>query len=242
MAAQTGTVLLALGASSMLGSARSVLLKKPSVTLPNALAAYGFSEGSGTTTADSSGNGNTLTLNSATWTTGHTGGGITNTSTGQGAGRAFVGPSAAITMMAWIQPLDLPVGGSRLAMGLFQVGGNTDVAIFTERGDFGSPNVLQCDLRIAGSLNAIHGPALSVGVWTHVAITFNGSTAVLYVDGSQYTSSSVSGTLSTGDRLTVAGTDPGNSYDSDVIIDDARLFNTALNGTQISQAMATPVT
>lgn len=242
MVAQTGMVLLAPGASSMLGSARSVLLKKTGVTLPNALAAYGFSEGSGTTTADSSGNGNTLTLNSATWTTGHTGGGITNTSTGQGAGRAFVGPSAAITMMAWIQPLDLPVGGSRLAMGLFQVGGNTDVAIFTERGDFGSPNVLQCDLRIAGSLNAIHGPALSVGVWTHVAITFNGSTAVLYVDGSQYTSSSISGSLSTGDRLTVAGSDPGNTYDSDVIIDDARLFNTALNGTQVSQAMATPVT
>ncbi|HET9411712.1 MAG TPA: LamG domain-containing protein [Candidatus Saccharimonadales bacterium] len=225
----------------MLGSARSVLIKKPSVTLPSALAAYGFSEGSGTTTADSSGNGNTLTLNSTTWTTGHTGGGITNTSTGQGAGRAFVGPSAAITMMAWIQPLDLPVGGSRLAMGLFQTGGNTDVAIFTERGDFGSPNVLQCDLRIAGSLNAIHGPALTVGVWTHVAITFNGSIARLYVNGSQFTSSSISGTLSTGDRLTVAGTDPGNSYDSDVIVDDARLFATALDGAQVSFAMATPV-
>lgn len=226
----------------MLGSARSVLMKAgSSVTLPSALAAYGFSEGSGLTTADSSGNGHTLTLNSATWTTGHTGGGITNTSTGQGAGAAFVGPSAAITMMAWIQPLDLPVGGSRLAMGLFQTGGNTDVAFFTERGDFGSPNVLQCNLRIGGSLNAIHGPALSVGAWVHVAVTFNGSTAVLYVNGSLHTSSSISGTLSTGDRLTVAGTDPGNSYDSDVVIDDARLYNSALDAAQVAFAMATPV-
>ena len=225
----------------MLGSARSVLIKKPGVTLPTPLAAYSFSEGSGTTTADSSGNAHTLTLNSATWTTGHTGTGITNTSTGQGAGAAFVGSSAAVTMMAWIQPLDLPAGGTRVAMGLFQTGGNTDVAIFTERGDFGTPNVLQCDLRINGSLNALHGPALTVGTWVHVAITFNGTTAALYVNGSLYTSSSLSGTVGDGDRITVGGSDPGNSYDSDVIIDDARVFGTALNAAQVSYAMATPV-
>jgi len=225
----------------MLGSARSVLLRKPGVLLPTAIAAYGFSEGSGTTTADSSGNGHTLTLNSATWTTGHTGTGITNTTTGQGASAAFVGPTAAITMMAWVQALDLPAGGTRVAMGIFDSGGNTDVAIFTERGDFGSPNVLQCDVRIGGSLNAIHGPALTIGVWTHVAITFNGSIVRLYVNGSQYTSSSVSGSLSTGDRLTVAGTDPFNTYDSDVIIDDARLFNSALDAAQVALAMSTPV-
>lgn len=227
----------------MLGSARSVLVKKgtPGVVLPTPLAAYSFSEGSGTTTADSSGNGNTLTLNTATWATGHTGGGITNTTTGVGALVPFVGPTAAITMMAWVQPLDLPSGSSRLAMGIFDTGGNTDVAIFTERGDFGSPNVLQCDLRIGGSLNAIHGPALTIGVWIHVAITFNGSTAVLYVNGSQYTSSSTSGALSPGDRLTIAGNVASNSYDTDVIIDDARLFNVALDAAQVSSAMTTPV-
>lgn len=236
-----GTAHLVLEVFSMLGSARSVLLGKPIIPLPAALATYGFSEGSGTTAADSSGNGHTLTLNSATWTTGHTGTGITNTTTGQGAGVAFTGPTAAVTMMAWIKPLDLPAGGTRVAMGIFDTGGNTDVAIFTERGDFGSPNVLQCDLRIGGSLSAIYGPALTIGVWVHVAITFNGSTVVLYVNGSLYASSSVSGTLSPGNRLAVSGTDPGNSYDSDVIIDDARLFGTALTAIQVSAAMSTPV-
>lgn len=227
----------------MIGSVRSVLMKRPGggVTLPTALAAYAFSEGSGTTTSPAGGVGPVLTLNSTTWTTGHTGTGLTNTTTGQGAGAAFTGPSAAITMMAWIQPLDLPVGGTRTAMGIFQTGGNTDVAIFTERSDFGTPNVLQCDLRIGGSLRAIHGPALTVGVWTHVAVTFDGSIIRLYVNGSQYTTSSVSGALGTGDRLTVGGTDPGNSYDSDVVIDDARLFSTALDAAQITLAMTTPV-
>ena len=224
----------------MLGSARSVLVKRPSVVLPTTLAAYGFSEGSGSTAAPS-GSGPTLTLNTATWTTGHSGTGITNTGTGLGAGAALLIPTSAFTMMAWIQPLELPSGGTRLAMGVFKNGSDTDAAFFTERSDFGTPNLLQCDLRINGSLNAIHGPALTVGVWVHVAVTFNGSAANLYVNGSLYTTSSISGTLGTGDQLSVAGSSPGNAYDSDVVVDDVRLFGSVLDATQISAAMATPV-
>lgn len=226
----------------MLGSVRSVLIKKPGVALPNTLmASYSFSEGSGTSIADISGHGHTLTLNTASWATGHTGGGISNTTTGQGAGVAFAAPTAAITIMAWIKPLSLVSGNTYLSMGLIDTGGNTDVAIFTQRGDFGTPDILQCDLRIAGTLRAIYGPALTVGVWTHVAVTFNGTTITLYVNGSLYTSSSFSGTLGTGDRLAIAGNDPVNSYDSESVVDDARIFSTALTATEVSTAMSTPV-
>jgi len=226
----------------MLGSARSVLIKKPGVALPNTLlAAYSFSEGAGTTTADASGHGHTLTLNGTSLATGHTGSGITNTTTSQGAGAAFTAPTAAITMMAWIKPLSLPAGGSFLAMGCIDNGGNSDVVIFTERGDFGTSNILQCDLRIAGTLRAIYGPALTVGNWVHIAVTFDGSTISLYVNGSFYTSSSFSGTLGTGDRITIAGTDPVNTYASQVTVDDARVFSTALTATEVSTAMSAPV-
>ena len=226
----------------MLGSVRSVFVKKPGAVLPNTLlASYSFSEGSGTTTVDTSGHSHTLTLNSATWATGHNGGGITNTTTSEGAVAVFAAPSAAITMMAWIKPLALPAGGTYLAMGCIDNGGNTDVAIFTERGDFGTANVLQCDLRIAGTLRAIYGPALTVGSWTHIAITFDGTTIALYLNGSFYTSSSFSGTLGTGDRLAIAGSDPVNTYASQVTVDDARVFSTALTATQVSAAMSMPV-
>jgi len=227
----------------MIGSARSVLMYSPvdsGVVIPVPLAAYSFSEGAGLTSADVSGNGHTLTLNSSSWTTGHTGTGITNTTTGLGAGANLVAPGAAITMMAWIQPLELTPGGSRIALGTFQTGGNTAVAIFTQRGDFGSPNVLQCDIRIT-SLQAFHGPALTVGVWTHVALTYDGAQVCLYVNGSLYTSGAATGAVSTGDVLTVAGNDPGNSYDSDVTVDDVRIFDVALTAEQVSLAMSTPV-
>jgi len=227
----------------MLGSVRGVLLaKKSGVVIPSGLvAAYSFSEGSGTTIADVSGNGHVLTLNNASWTAGHTGTGVTNTGTGQGAGAVFLGPSAAITMMAWVQPLDLPAGGTRVAMGIFKNGSDTDVAIFTERSDFGTPDLLQCNLRIGGSLRSVYGPALTIGNWVHIAITFDGSTVRLYVNGSQYSTGSFSGTVGMGDRLTVAGNSPGNAYDSDVVVDDVRIFSVALDATQVASMMTTPV-
>lgn len=226
----------------MLGSARSVLMKKPGVALPNTLmASYSFSEGSGTSIADISGHGHTLTLNGASWATGHTGGGISNTTTNQGAGAAFAAPTAAITVMAWIKPLSLVSGDTYLSMGLIDNGGNTDVAIFTQRGDFGTANILQCNLRIAGTLRSIYGPALTIGTWSHIAITFNGTTISLYLNGTFYTSSSFSGTLGTGDRIAIAGSDPVNSYDSEVTVDDVRVFSTALTATEVSTAMSTPV-
>lgn len=126
-------------------------------------------------------------------------------------------------------------------MGLIDNGGNTDVAIFTQRGDFGTANILQCNLRIAGTLRSIYGPALTVGTWSHIAVTFNGTTISLYLNGTFYTSSSFSGTLGTGDRIAIAGSDPVNSYDSEVTVDDVRVFSTALTVTEVSTAMSTPV-
>jgi hypothetical protein len=43
---------------------------------------------------------------------------------------------------------------------------------------------LTCHIKAGGAVQAIEAPtALSVGVWTHVAVTFDGSRAVLYRDG-----------------------------------------------------------
>jgi hypothetical protein len=228
----------------MLGSARSAFMKKASggASLPAAIAAYGFSEGSGTTTADASGNGHTLTLNGTSWTaSGHTGSALTNTTTAQGATSFFTSPAAAITLMAWVKPLDLTLNTTHFALGFLDAGGSTYVGIFTQRFDFGTHNILQCDLKLNGTLNEYTGPALTVGTWVHLALTYDGSTVVVYKDGVAVNTTAATGAITAGDGLYVAGWSLSSPEDTDVIVDDARVFNTALTGAQIVTAMNTPV-
>lgn len=227
----------------MLGSARSVLLKpaagSPPVTLPAAYAAYNLNEGSGTTAADSSGNSRTLTLASATWAAGHTGAGLTNSAANTGASATFSSPTAAITLMAWIRPLALDTGVTYFATGFLNVGNSTIVALFNQRSDFGPSDVLQANIRIEGTgLVSIGGPALTLNTWTHVALTYDGATLSLYKDGIAVNSLAQSGTITAGDVLFVGG---NPLYNSNLDIDDARVFNTALTGAEVAAAMTTPV-
>ncbi|HKR81412.1 MAG TPA: LamG domain-containing protein [Candidatus Saccharimonadales bacterium] len=227
----------------MLGSARSAfVMNRNLVTLPAAVAAYNLNENTGTTAADSSGNAHTLTLNNATWTaSGHTGAALTNTSATSGASTALLAPTAAITVMAWIKPLDLTSGTTRFALGFIDNGGNSDVTFFTQRADFGTSNVLQVDVRIGGSLIALNGSALTVGTWAHIAMTYDGTNLKLYKDGTIAASTTSSGTVATGDAFWVAGWNTVSPYPTNVVVDDVRVFSTALTAAQVTLAMNTPV-
>lgn len=226
--------------SSMLGSARSVTLTQ-TVALPAPLAAYGFSEGSGTTTADSSGNGHTMTLNTISWGSGHTGFGLMNNTVSLGAKAAFTAPSASITLMGWLKPRDLTSGTTQVGFGFMDNGGNSDVVIFAQRSDFGTSNILQGDIRLGGTLTPIYGPALTVNVWTHIALTYSGSQLILYKDGLLVSSAAASGAIAPGDGLFAAGWSASPYENSNVIVDDIRVFNSALSAPQIASAMRKPV-
>jgi hypothetical protein len=207
------------------------------------IAAWGFDAGSGTTVADDSGNGHTATLGSATYTaSGHTNSGLTNT-TANSTGASATVPAitvAAVTLMAWIKPLDLTAGSGRFACGVVQSGGGTDIAIFAQRGDFSTPNVLQCDIRVSGGLVAVNGAALTVGTWTHVAVTFDGTNIKLYTNGTLTTTVANTGTVSLGTTMYLAGALAAATQGSNVAIDDARYFSTD-EGANISTWMSTPV-
>lgn len=226
----------------MLGSARSVLVQPP---LPAALGAYNFSEGSGATSADVSGNGHTLTLHTTSWTTGHAGPGITNSTTNAGASADFTAAVySSISLMGWIKPLDLTSSTTRAAIGIFDSSGNTSVALFVQRSDFGTPDVVQANFRIAGVLREVHGSALTLDTWTHVALTYDGSVGRLYVDGSLVATSSAYDSpiyIYTNSKFVVAGGFADGEYDSFVTVDDVRAYKTALSHGQIVYAMNTPV-
>ncbi len=223
----------------MLGSARSVMMKSttpPGPVLPAAYATYNFNENTGTTAADSSGNGRNLTVVSATWATGHTGSALSNTAATTGATSTMPVPSAAITLAAWVKPLQLPPNEANFAFGFFN-GSSTRVAFFTQRNDFGDPNVLQFNLH-NGGLAAVMGTALTVGVWTHIAATYSGTAVKVYQDGVVTGTGTVNGALSSSSDFYVAG---GNGLNTQVVVDDLRVFDVALTDAEVIIAMNTPV-
>jgi hypothetical protein len=231
----------------VLGSARSVLIKKastPGGALPgSALALFNLNENTGTTAADSSGNNHPATLGSGgTWATGHTGSALSNTTANIGAKSSVTCPSDVVTIMAWVKPLDLTASTTRVAFGFYDAGLNTGCSIYTQRADFGTANVLQGDIRIGGSLKALNAPsALTVGTWTHLALTYDGTTAILYKDGVSVASVTSSGTIGQGDALCIAGGMADGDTTSQCVVDDVRVYHAALTQAQIVTGMNTPV-
>lgn len=208
------------------------------------MALYNFNENTGTTSADLSGNGRTATFGTGgTWAaSGHTGSALSNTTADVGAKAVFNSPSDVITIMAWIKPLDLTTETTRCAFGFFDNGDSTGTAIFTQRSDYGTHNVLQGNIRIgANPLFALHGPALTVGVWTHVALTYDASTAILYKDGVAVDSLSATGNIGQGDALGMAGSIFDGSRNSQCVVDDVRIYRAALTAGQVVTGMNTPV-
>ncbi len=229
----------------MIPSIRPVLLRKQSPPLPSPLGAWAFDENTGTTSVDNSGNSHTMTLDAgATWTTGHTNSAVTTSGASNGVHTPWPSITTPITIMAWCKPTDLTVGSTRLLFGIFDSAdgaGATQIAVFAQRGDgVGTANVLQGDVRVnGGGLTVANAPsALSVNTWVHLALTYNGTNLVLYRDGASVASNSSVGTITSGSfHVSVLG-DSGNNYG---VVDDVRIFGSALTQPQIASFMSLPV-
>src|SRR6266545_4501513 len=100
----------------LLGSASPVSAQTPAQGL---VAAYSFSEGSGTTTADASGNNNLGTISGATWTTQEKFGSAlvfngTSSTITVADSPSLRSPTTALTVSAWIQPNGSPQAWSSI--------------------------------------------------------------------------------------------------------------------------------
>src|SRR5262249_7268326 len=85
---------------------------------------------------------------------------------------------------------------------------------------------------------------LPTNTWTHLAVTYNGSTLTFYRDGVAVTTSTVSGSLSpTTGTLQIGGSQFGEYFKG--LIDEVRIYNRALNDKEIQtvyqQDSATPI-
>jgi hypothetical protein len=222
-----GPYLLASGSLLKLGD--SITNTPSRATL---VAEYGFNEGSGTTTADSSGNGHTLTLNSTSlWTTGHSGGGLkTYPHTGFAAQEtSLTSPAAAFTIMMWVK---LPTTLTDI-ISLVKFG---NVGPIVGMIDSGSPSI---ELRIKSSTNDWYDSAyLNLDAnWHHIAYVFTPGSIYAYLDGVL-----TGGTLTGPASLTTdTGLGIGAYGNTDDSIDDVRIFSSALSAAEITQWMTIPI-
>jgi hypothetical protein len=211
---------------------------------PRLVAAYGFSEGTGTTTADVSGNGHTATLDSTSmWSSsGHTGNCISNISLSTVAQVPSAGwvPTVSLTIMAWVFRADWSQVNRRV-VGIYAVNHTYDgIALAASRGSLPGPMVV---VTTANNFELVLHPdqtVLTTG-WHHLSATYDGASVQLYVDGTNTGSIAASGALSidSAENWKLAGGGTGGVLDGR--LDDVRFYNAALTGSEIAALMNVPV-
>ena len=205
------------------------------------VAAYGFSEGSGTTVTDASVYGNTGTINGASWTSQGRFGSALNFN---GAGNwVTVNDSEALdlttgmTLEAWAYPT--AATGTWTTIALKEAPPNA-LAYMMQADPSNHPSAYISTN--AGGLQGVIGPqTLPLNTWTHLAATYDGAMLSLYVNGTVVASTFVSGNiLTSGGPLRFGGTSIWGEYFAGTI-DELRLYNRALSETEIQADMKTPI-
>lgn len=132
--------------------------------------------------------------------------------------RRWVGPAAAVVLGVLLLPaaiVELSDRGSMVPTG----GGTFDGAVQFVAGRSANP----------------------IGAWSYVALTYDGSTLRLFVNGRQAASRSTTGTIErTGNPVWFGGNHPYGEY-FDGLIDEARVYDRALTEAEVRADMGIPV-
>ena len=199
------------------------------------VAAFAFSEGTGITAADGSGNRNDGTLvDAVSWATGYSGNGVALDGVHSGAvevpmSESLAAMATAFTIEMWVNPANVSDSNALIARKDYQF------LLFLNPG--GHP---VCIVTLGETQYQVAAPAgIATGTWSHVAVTYDGSTLTLYVNGSQVAGTSASGALApTLLPFTIGRPWWGVLAGS---LDEVRLYRSALSHTQIVTDMTTPL-
>jgi len=214
------------------------LLAAGSAQAAGLVAAYGFEEAAGATTADASGKGHTGTLSGASRTTGHSGNGLSFDGVNDWVNvphAADLSLTAGGTVEAWVQPT--AAGGWRTAV-LKEKPGDLAYSLYAND----DQNRASAFLRIGSTYpEARTSSALPLNAWTHLAMTWDGSTMRMFVNGGQAGSSTASGAITTSTGPLRFG---GNGVWAEWFkgkLDDIRIYDRALSAAEIQTDLNTPV-
>ena len=204
---------------------------------PAPVAAYAFDEGSGSTVADASGNGNTGTVANATWVAGKYGEAL---SFNGSSSRVTIPDSAslhlnsAMTLEAWVDPTTTT---ATWRDAIYK--GNDNYYLEGTSDHSGVPAGGET---AAGSIAHTYGAgALPANAWSYLALTYDGSTLRLFVNGTLVASQAKTGSITSSTNPLSIGSDAIYGQYFNGMIDQVRIYNTALPAAQIQTDMTTPV-
>ncbi len=189
-------------------------------------------EGSGATTTDSSGNGNTGTLvNSPTWATGKINGALKFNGSNQYVAATSThnlpNINGAQTLSAWFDATS--------------VSGSHDIITFVN--STSSPslanqlrqvnNYLDVSQWGGGDTIASTSITFNANTWHMATFTWNGASSTLYLDGQQINQNTVSPQSGTGAAVYIGEYPTGEQFAG--MIDDVRIYNRALSAADVQQ-------
>jgi hypothetical protein len=227
------------GAGNLSGASNETSAVVASAAPTGLVAAYGFDAGSGTTAADSSGNGNSGTLTNTTWSTaGKYGGALSfngSSSWVTAADNASLDLTNGMTLEGWVNP---SASGTVWRTVLIKQNTNALVYSLYANTDTQRPSG---HVFTSAEFDTRGTAALPLNAWSFLAASYDGATLRLYVNGTQVSSKAVSGSMpnSTG-VLRIGGNSIWGEYFAG-LIDNVRIYNRALSASEILTDMNTRV-
>jgi len=202
--------------------------------VPELVAAYSFEEGTGSTVADSSGHGNTGTIENAVWTTAGK----------YGKALVFNGTSARITvpdspslrltggmtLEAWVNPSTVSATWTDV---IYK--GTDSYFLEATSVDGGVPGA-------GGTFGEVHGTApLPLNTWTHLTVTYDGVTLRLYANGVQVSSALAPGSVVASASPLQIGGDSLFGQFFHGMIDEVRIYRVVRTPAQLQADANTPI-
>ncbi len=199
---------------------------------PELVGWWRLDDGSGTTAADSSGNGNDGDMvGGPTWTTGYNGGALQFDGTDDHVTiDPIIAQPASFTISAWIKTSYTAPAGTEAVILAWGAAGQV--------GEFRVEDSKIMYGQYAGGADwqfLYGGAAVSDNAWHHVALTKAGSAINLYVDAIPDGSGSITNTITPTD-LTIGAVEYLSAFQHffNGLIDDVRLYNRALDASEIA--------